>query len=117
MGMDTNTAATTIHTANGTIRLFADVEVIGGQHKGMHGKVTGFGTGAEVGLVYVEGPARFIHSIEGVNVTSLDSYDPASDTWMDPGAPVVICDKHTARDIDPMSGRCWECGERVAIGA
>ena len=53
------------------------------------------------------------NAVATLDLTGLTSYDPASDTYMDPDAPVVMCDSHTARDIDPFSGRCWECGEQV----
>lgn len=58
-----------------------------------------------------------MNALTQTQIENLPTYDAASDTYIDPDAPVVICDKHTARDIDPMSGRCWECGERVAIEA
>lgn len=54
---------------------------------------------------------------EQAALTQLRDYDPATDTGMDPDHPVIVCDTHTARDIDPASGRCWECGQSVALQA
>lgn len=54
-------------------------------------------------------------TLSGYPGSTLRDYDPASGTYMDPGAPVVACATHDpARDADPRSGRCWECGALIA---
>lgn len=69
--MDTTTSPTTIETANGTLHLFQDVKVIGGEHKGLRGTIAMFGTGPSVGLVYVEKLDESIVVVEGVNVKAV----------------------------------------------
>jgi len=60
-------------------------------------------------------PDPYAAAIHGYDPTELASYDPPRDTFMDPDAPVTICDRHTERDIDPRSGRCWECGQTAWV--